>query len=218
MLLRDIIDGKHGNASIANELSQLLNDIASIASCLYQSFSQTPAKLRLDWAERLSQYDETVSLRNLSSLPRWAEVDYLDRKKMQTYVDWLHNQIDKKEAKAVVIVNDVVRICLLLASHSPVNKIISGNIKKSKTVKPGDFFDVVINPSTVYVGMEVFVYQQNKPVLKAVVDDFVEDQVSARVVSTATPTVALVEGAVTHFSQPGKFSKKPVAGKKTYYV
>jgi len=216
--LRDLIDGNHGNTTVVNELGQLLKDIASITGCLYQSFSQTPAKVRLEWAERLSQYDEPVNLRNLSSLPRWGEIEYLDRKRMQSYVDWLHNQIDSGDNSARDVINDVIRICLLLSSHSPVNKIISGIVKNSKTVKVGDYFDVMIKPDAVYVGMEVFVYQQSKPMLTAVVDDFSSGEVSARVISTALPSVTLQQGAKTHFSHPGMMKQNPVMGKKAYYV
>ena len=216
--IRDIIDSKHGNSSVAKELSQLLDDISSIATCLYQNFSHTPARVRLEWSEKLSQYDKPVNLRNLTSLPRWSEIDYLDRQEMQTYVDWLHNQIDASQVKATAIVNDIVRVCLLLSSHSPVNKIISGNIKNSKSVKVGDHFDVIINPATVFIGMEVFVYNQNQPILNAVVSDFMEGEVSAKVVSTTTPTVMLQQGAKTHFSQPGKYNQNPAIGKKTYYM
>jgi len=216
--LRDIIDGKHGNSKVSKELSQLLDDIASIASCLYQNFSHTPAKVRLEWSEKLSQYDKPVNLRNLTSLPRWSEIDYLDRQEMQTYVDWLHNQIDTSQSKATAIINDVVRVCLLLSSHSPVNKIISGSIKNSKTVKVGDYFDVIIDPASVYIGMEVLVYNQNKPVLNAVVNDFMEGEVSAKVVSTTMQTISLQQGAKTHFSHPGMYKDNPTTGKKSYFV
>ena len=40
-----------------------------MAGCLYEGFGQVLPHLRLAWTEQLSQYDEPINLRNLSSLP-----------------------------------------------------------------------------------------------------------------------------------------------------
>ena len=51
--------------------------------------------------------------------------------------------------------------------------------------------------SKVHVGMKVFMYAGNTAVVQAVVDDLAADQVSARVIQAAAPTVSLAQGTRT---------------------
>ncbi len=51
---------------------------ASSPACM-PSFSGTPAVLRLEWAQTLSEFDAAPNLRNLASLPRWSEIAFVDR-------------------------------------------------------------------------------------------------------------------------------------------
>jgi len=199
--MADIIDGKHGSASLSSKAGKILDDIESISNCLYHSFSEVPASIRLDWAERLSQFDNSVNLRDLYALPRWQEIDYLSRQEMQRFADWLHNIIDTKDNDAVAVINDTIRICLLLASHAPVNRIISGSIKDATTVKVGDTVDITVDPSVIKVGMNVLVYVQNKPVITAIVNNFNGGYTSAKIVKTSSPSISLAKGAKVQFSK-----------------
>jgi len=100
---------------------------------------------------RLSQFDAPANLRNLSTLPRWGEVEALARRSMQTLVDWLYGRVDARNTQAVGLMHDLVRMCLLLASHAPVNQIIAGHVEKPTTVKPGSRVPLVISPGAVRV-------------------------------------------------------------------
>ncbi|MDH5666840.1 MAG: hypothetical protein OEY86_02365 [Nitrospira sp.] len=199
--LSDVLEGRHGQAELTKQASRELADMANVAACLYVQFGDVPPVLRLEWAEQLSQFDTPVNLRNLSSLPRWAEVDSFARRSMQTLVDWLYGRVDARNAQAVDLMHDLVRICLLLASHAPVNQIIAGHVEKPTTVKPGSRVPLVITPGAVRVGMQVSLYAGAQVVAQGLVEDVGEHQAVAHVMQTAQPTVSLSAKAVAHFGQ-----------------
>jgi hypothetical protein len=71
----DLIDGSHGQTDVARRASLELEQIARVAACLYARFGNVLPRIRLDWAERLSQRPD-IDLHNLSNLPRWSEIEY----------------------------------------------------------------------------------------------------------------------------------------------
>src|SRR5262249_46368717 len=87
--LADLMDATHGRSDVAHVATQELDQIARVAGCLYRHFGAVLPVLRLGWAEQFSQYDAAASLRSLAILPRWGEVDVLQRREMQSLVDWL---------------------------------------------------------------------------------------------------------------------------------
>jgi hypothetical protein len=148
--------------------------------------------IRLDWAETLSQFDEAPTLRRLSALVRWGEIPYIDRYQMQSFVDWLFSRINAVEPRAESLMNDVVRMCLLLASHAPVGRIIAGRLPRPVTVRPGVRIPLTaFDPSKLRVGMEALVYRQSTVVARAVIEDIGASEIAARVVHTAQPQVDL---------------------------
>ncbi len=56
---------------------------------------------------------------------------------------------------AVALVNDLVRVCILLASHAPVNQVIAGALHEPATIRPGGLLKLAIDPAYVRVGMPV---------------------------------------------------------------
>jgi hypothetical protein len=120
---------------------------------------------------------------------------------MQTLVDWLYGRVDARNTQAVGLMHDLVRMCLLLASHAPVNQIIAGHVEKPTTVKPGSRVPLVITPGAVRVGMQVSLYAGTQIVAQGLVEDVGAHQAVAHVVQTAQPTVTLAAQAVAHFSQ-----------------
>lgn len=199
--LGDVLEGRHGQAELTRQASRELADMANVAACLYAQFGEVRPVLRLEWAERLSQFDAPANLRNLSSLPRWGEVEPLARRSMQTLVDWLYGRVDVRHADAVGLMHDLVRMCLLLASHAPVNQIIAGHVEQPTTVKPGSRVPVAVIPGSVRVGMQVALYAGTQVVAQGLVEDVGERQAVAHVMQTAQPTVTLAAQAVAHFSQ-----------------
>ncbi len=189
--LGDLIDGEHGRGEVARRAAELFDQLSRICGCLHAELSAVAPSIRLDWAERLSQFDEAPNLRNLASLPRWAEIDYVDRRQMQAYTDWLFNEIETREAAAVGLINDVVRMCLLLASHAPVGRIIAGRLPRPVTARPGLRIPLVaLDPARLRIGMHALVYRANQIVARAVVEDVGSAEVSARVLTVVRDPVA----------------------------
>jgi hypothetical protein len=201
--LGDLIAGEHGSGPVARRAADFYDDFAGICTCLHAEFCGVPPALRLGWATQLSEFDVAPSLRNLASLPRWSELDYVDRRQMQAYVDWLFSQASASEPRAHELVNDVVRMCLLLASHSPVDQIIAGRIPRPVTVRPGVRFPLVaLDARKLRLGMEAVVYRANQIVARAVVEDVGGAEISARVVHTVAASVELDETARVQFANP----------------
>lgn len=213
--LGDLRDAPHGRSDVISEATAELNNIAHVAGCLYESFGAVLPRIRLEWAERLSQYDEEVSLRNLANLPRWGEIDYLDRREMQGLVDWLYSRVDANEAQAIAMCDDLVRVAILLASHAPVNEIIAGSVQEAATVKPGSSLKLNVDLTKVKIGMGVFVYKGADVVAHAVVEDLSAGLASAKITKTYAPTVQLEKNAAVQFTnQPALMSAFGMQGKK----
>lgn len=215
--LGDLIDGEHGRGEVARRAAQTFEEIGRIAACLHAAFSEVLPSIRLDWAEVLSQFDQAPSLRRLGSLARWGEIGYADRYRMQAFADWLFARVNVAEPRAEALMNDVVRMCLLLASHAPVGRIIAGRLPRPVTVRPG-----VLMPLTAFevgklrVGMQVLVYRASSVVARATVEDIGATEISARVVHTSQPQIDLDVNVRVQFSPAAQVSlaaaSKPVAG------
>lgn len=212
----DLVDAGHGRSDVAQGATRELDNIAHVAACLYSMFGEVVPSIRLDWAERLSQYDAPVNLRNLSSLPGWGEIEYLDRRQIQTLVDWLYQRVDVRWPEAVSMMSDLVRICILLASHAPVNRIIAGHVQEATTAKEGAQVKVAIDPARVRVGMPVLMYAGSKVVAQGVVEDISAGQAAARVVKAMTETVHLEQGACVQFGEETAFYTNPLTRGKVW--
>jgi hypothetical protein len=190
--LGDLIDGEHGRGEVSRRAAQTFEEIGRIAACLHAEFSGVLPSIRLDWAETLSQFDEAPTLRRLGSLARWGEIPYIDRYQMQAFVDWLFARINATEPRAESLMNDVVRMCLLLASDAPVGRIIAGRLPRPVTVRPGARLPLTaFDASKLRVGMEALVYRQSTVVARAIVEDIGASEIAARVIHTAQPQVDL---------------------------
>ncbi len=199
--LGDIIDGQHGRSRVSRQAAEHFEQIGRICACLHAEFSAVLPSIRLDWAENLSEFDEPPPLRNLASLPRWGEIGYVDRRQMQAYVDWLFGQIQVIEPSAVTLMNDVVRMCLLLASHAPVDRIISGRLARPVTASLGVRIPLtVFEPAKLRVGMTALVYRGGEIVTRAMVEDIGMNEVSARVVHTSAASVDLDDKVRVQFA------------------
>jgi hypothetical protein len=190
--LGDLIDGEHGRGEVSRRAAHTFEEIERIAACLHAGFSSVLPSIRLDWAETLSQFDEAPTLRRLGALARWGEIPYADRYRIQGLTDWLFSRINAAEPRAESLMNDVVRMCLLLASHAPVGRIIAGRLPRPITVRPGVRLPVTAFDATkLRVGMEALVYRESNVVARAVVEDIGASEIATRVIHTAQPQVDL---------------------------
>ena len=200
--LGDIIDGNHGRMGASTRASRELERIERVATCLYIHFTEVLPSIRLDWAERLSQFDAPVNLRNLFSLPRWGEIDYAERNEMQRLVDWLYQRIVAVDSDAADMIGDLIRICILLASYAPVNKIISGLVPEPTTVRVGGKVNIIADLTRVRIGMNIAMVSGSKTVARGRVADIVGGQVTARILSTIASTVAIEKNAKVQIGEP----------------
>ncbi|MDQ8021914.1 MAG: hypothetical protein REI94_08755 [Moraxellaceae bacterium] len=209
--LGDIIDGEHGKGAVARAAADEFNRIGAVCSCLHAEFCGVSAAIRLDWAEMFSQFDDAPNLRNLASLPRWSEIDSIDRRQMQAYVDWLFSQLEPKQAQGEALINDVIRMCLLLASHAPVGRIVAGRLPRPITaVRPGIRIPLVaLEPAKLRVGMQAMIYRANTLVARAVVEDVGTGEAAAKVVHTSSTQIDLDVDVRVHFDNAAVVSAAP---------
>ncbi len=206
--LGDLIDGEHGRSQVASQAASEFDRIGHIAACLHGEFSGVLPSIRLDWAETLSEFDAAPNLRNLGSLARWSEIGYIDRRQMQAFVDWLFAQIDPQQPQGESLMNDIVRMCLLLASHAPVDRIVAGRMKQLVTaVRPGMRVPLIVfDPSRLRVGMQALMIKAGSVVARATVEDIGIGEVSARVIHTSAVQVDLGDDVRVQFSDAAAVS------------
>jgi len=200
--LGDLIDGDHGKGAVARDAAAEFDRIAQVCACLHAEFGGVAASIRLDWAELMSQFDAAPNLRNGANLPRWSEIDSTDRRQIQAYIDWLFAQVVPTVPAAIALVNDLVRMALLLASHAPVGRIIAGRLPRPvPAVRPGQRIPLIaLEPGAkLRVGMQAVVYRANEVVARALVEDIGQGEVSARVLYTAAAQVDLAADMRVHF-------------------
>lgn len=208
----DLMDGEHGKGGVARNAAAFFERFGRICGCLHAAFSDVGPAIRLDWAETLSQFDRTPNLRNLSTLSRWSEIDYVDRRRLQGLADWLYDQLDPREPRAQELVSDVVRMCLLLASHAPVGRIVAGRVPRPVTARPGLHIPLVpLDPSRLRIGMQALVYRADTIVARAVVEDLGRAEASARVTHAAGSSVELDENVRVHFADATEVAFAPAS-------
>jgi hypothetical protein len=206
LTLGDLLDGNHHRPELSNQAATMLEQLSRVATCLHARFAEVKPVLRLDWAERLSQFDEPVNLRTLTNLPRWGEIDDLGRRELQSLVDWLFQQFSSNQAEAIDFGSDLVRLSLLLACHAPVNQIISGRVLKPTTVRPNDRLQISMDPLQVRIGMSVLVYSNlNTVVARGIVDDLNGGLAIAKITQTTQVNLALSESTRVQFLRQTPF-------------
>ena len=149
------------NRRVTEELAR----IAQVATCLHARLSTVKAGIRLDWAERFSQFDSVGDLGDLSALPHFAELDRDDREDIRDLASWLRRRVDASQPRAVALMAALVRVCVLAASHSPAGQLLTGRLVRPIPIHPGVRFEVQPSlPERLRVGMKV---QLMDPVLNA---------------------------------------------------
>ena len=188
--LGDLIDAGHGRADLARYAADLLDAIAQVATCLHEGFGEAPPIIRLDWAETLSEFDQPAPLRSLAALSRWGELPIDLRRRLQGLVDWLFAQINPDIAAAEAAINELVRVCLLLAAQAPVDRIIPARLITPTPARIGTRFDLALDASSIRIGMTVLARGADDRLLaRAVIEDVSDGAARARI--THAPTAGL---------------------------
>ena len=190
--LGDLIDGAHGLAPLTRAAAQELENIGKVATALHAEFATVLPGIRMLWVERYSQFDRPAPLRDITTLPRSESLSRDARRRLQAYIDWLFSRIDSSDADATSLVNDLIRICLLLASHAPVSQLILGHVPRPIPIRPGILIPLrPIDPRLVRVGMEFQVWRNTQIVARGLVEDLRDGEVSARVQDLDASTLSL---------------------------
>jgi sRNA-binding protein len=92
---------------------------------------------------------------------------------------------------------------MLLASHAPINELLSGHVSKPTVAQVGGTIELAVDPSRVRIGMHVVV-RSGQQTVEAVVVDMTSSAVRARVLSASSAKVTLPAKASAHFSDPSR--------------
>lgn len=199
--LGDLIDPAHGRPDLGRHASVLLDAIAQVAACLHDGFGDVLPIARLEWAEMLSEFDRPAPLRSLAGLPRWGEVPIDLRRKQQGLVDWLFANIDGNIAEAEAAMNELVRVCILMAAHAPVDRIVSARLVAPVLVRIGARLDLALSAGAVRIGMTVLARAtDDRLVARAVVDDISDGVARARITHAIDASAVLTVAAQIHLT------------------
>ncbi|VAW06076.1 hypothetical protein MNBD_ALPHA04-1791 [hydrothermal vent metagenome] len=196
----DIIDGVRSRPRLAKRASALLENIGNVAACLNSEFNEIDPVVRLEWAEILSEHDDGIELSMLSALPEWGAISIEQRRRLQSLVDWLFLQIDPRETEARQAMNQLVRICLLMASHSPVDKLIPATIVTPSPARVGTLIPLRVDVSIIRTGLIGMIRSNSGRSLASVkVEEIGSEIAHARVVQSFASTEILSQGLRINF-------------------
>ena len=202
--LQDLIESGKGQSGLAQRASRELENIQDVAVCLYARMADVAPAQRLLWADLLSEFDEFVSLKNLEVLPQWDQLDFELRRDLQRLNQWLFSRIDEQIPDVVSLMNDLVRVSILLASHAPVSSIINGHLPEPVRGKIGDVIKLAIDKGLVRIGMQVGIFTGVSMTVQGVVEDLNADEVSVKVTRAKEPTYHLQSGSRAQFYQANR--------------
>jgi hypothetical protein len=127
---------------------------------------------------------------------------------MQAYADFLFDQIDARVKGAESLMNDVVRMCLLLAADAPIGRILAGRLPRPAIARPGARIPLTaFDAGKLRVGMHALVYRGDEVVARAVVED-IGSEISARVVYTQKAEESLDVLSRVQFADAAQVSVK----------
>jgi hypothetical protein len=198
-LLREAV----GRSELQRRAAQEFERIEAIAGCLHARLSQVRAALRLQWAEQFSQFDAArgqLDLGDLSTLPRFGELPREQREDISELAGWLRGRADRGNAQAMALLADLVRVCLLAASHSPSGELLTGRLVAPRPLNPGLVLQVrPLLPERVRIGMAVQFFDAGRSAATAVVDDLAGGIASVRITHTASLNLATSVATAVHF-------------------
>jgi hypothetical protein len=206
--LNDLIESG-GRPDLVRRASVELEQIERVAACLLQRFGEVPAATRLGWSQVLSTFDEAQDLSRLDRLPGWRQLDFALARELASLVIWLFGRVDPNVAEARTLISDLVRVCLLLASHAPVDEIVAGHLEADAAGKVGDLIDLAIDRGKPRIGMRVAIYRNDRVMLQGVVQDLAGQAARVKVVQAEASTFRLDRLAKARlFADPRKLAAR----------
>lgn len=198
--INDLIAADSVHTEISNAVARLVQQISSVATCLYTRVSIALPIERLGWAEYLRGSGLSVQLQSLAVLPGWNQLTYTDRQQMQMLADWLFLQIDTTNSAAMAFMSDVVRTAILLASDVPIDNIIPATIIFRIQPSVGGVVSLNLTSDRIASGMYVNLYSGANLAARGVVSDLDSSTVRATVTDVFTPGAYLETSDTAHFT------------------
>lgn len=205
--LADFAHVGHLRPDVLQRASQALDGVTRVAMCLYRRFADVRPDIRLAWAQQLGVFDAAVGLRDLLALPRFAELPADDRATMQALVDWLFSQV-APQPRPRAMIDNLIRVCALLASHAPVRALLRGTIGRT-AVSVGHVLKIRTDLAGARIGMNALVKvgaPGQERLVRAVVEDLSDEHVSARVLATPDPIVELPDETEVLLGDPDQLA------------
>ncbi len=154
MSLRDLI-GAAGDARMARLALEQSERIARVVSALLATFRMAPPAVRLLWGEALSVFDGSYRVLDATRLPGWSALEIGVRRDILRYVDWLNRQMTPGIKEASALMSDIIRVALLMASHSDVEEIVQARVARTRDVIGGDEIEIDVSKGTPTIGGRV---------------------------------------------------------------
>jgi hypothetical protein len=196
----DLMSSSSVYTGVSNAAARSLQQISSVATCLYTRVGGALPANRLEWAEFIQNNGASVNLTSLAVLPGWNSQDYTDRQQMQLLVDWLFQQIDTSDQTASALMSDLIAVAILLASNAPVDNIIAGAVALRANATVGGTVRLSLPSDRVGHGMNVRIYSGVNLAAQAVVTDLDSTGVTATITDVYKPNVALQPNDVAHYT------------------
>jgi len=188
----DLIAGDHNRPALARLAAAEIEGLGQIAGCLHESFGEVPPAIRLGWAELLSEFDRPAPLHRLAGLPDWNTLPLEQRRAQQGFVDWLFGRIDRSVPEAEAAVNDLIRVCLLMAAHAPVDRLIPARLVAPTPARIGVNMDLALDSRLARVGMMAVVRGiDSQPIAHAIVENL-EDGIARARITRAFQSMATI--------------------------
>lgn len=168
-----------------------LESLQRVATCLFQTLGRVPAAARLLWVRELSVFDKPIALGSLAVLPGWPLLDADLRGELGRLAGWLFERVDPQAGQAVGLVNDLVRVAILLSAHAPVAELVAGHVDRPQTGSVGGVVDVVIDRGRARIGMRVDVYRGAELAVSGRVRDLAGGRARVEVLRAAQAAVVL---------------------------
>ena len=202
--LGDLAAGEHNRPELSRVAVSEMDQMAQVAACLHDAFGESAPVIRLGWAEMLSEFDAPAPLSQLAGLPRWSELPLDLRRTQQGLVDALFSRIDRTRDEAAAAINGLVRVCLLMASHAPVDRVIATRLVAPAPARPGARLDLAVDVRLARIGQVALVRSAaNAVIARAVVEDLGDGVARARITHSYQPTVTIAAGVRVELSETG---------------
>jgi len=202
--LGDLAAGDHNRPELSRLAVSEIDQIAQVAACLHDAFAESAPVIRLGWAETLSEFDAPAPLSQLAGLPRWSELPLDLRRTQQGLVDFLFSRIDRTRDEIEAAINNLVRVCLLMASHAPVDRVIPTRLVAPAPARLGARLDLAVDVRLARIGQIALVRgAANAVIARAVVEDLSDGVARARITQSYQPTVTIAAGARVELSETG---------------